>query len=222
MINILEVDDVYITILKKLNIKSICSLLLVNIFSNNKITKYYENNEISFNDMPLFRPCNNISKYLIHYKSFNSGTNFPEQPLWLFNDADDCKYIEINNVYTKFENMKFKRPKFFSNVIYISNRYQKFEKSFDHWKKLNEQQKYLVWCAITSYHPEIKLEKSLICIDMISLLSEIYWHYQCSFVRYYLEIYCIDDYGLLNSKRIAEREILSELEHYKINHFVRI
>jgi hypothetical protein len=79
--NILQINEIYLTILKYLDIDSIWSLLNINIFSNNKITKYYENNDIIFYDMPLFRSCNNISKYLTHYKSYISGTNFPDEPL---------------------------------------------------------------------------------------------------------------------------------------------
>jgi hypothetical protein len=55
---------------------------------------------------------------------------------------------------------------------------------------------------------------------MATLLSEIYWHYQHSFVRYYLEIYCIDTCYLINSKCIASNEIRSELEHYRGSHFL--
>ena len=217
--NILEVDDIFVTILKKLDIKSISSLLIVNTFSNNKITKYYENNEISFNDMPLFRPCKNISKYLTHYRSFISGTNFPDKPLWLFNNKKDCQFVQTNDKYIKLENIRFERPKFFN--YFTTYKFQKFEKAFIHWKRLNDKQKYLIWCAIKDVHPEIKLEKSLISSDMATLLSEIYWHYSYSFVRYYLEIYNIDTCDLINSKCISETEISRELQYYRGNHLLQ-
>lgn len=96
----------------------------------------------------------------------------------------------------------------------------KFEKAFFHWKRLNNQQKYLIWCGIKGFHPEIKLDKTLICEDMATLINELYWHYDNNFVRHYLEIYCIDNCDLINSKCIAFSEIMSELEHYRGNHFL--
>lgn len=112
--DILQIDEIFLTILKYLDIEDIWSLLNINTFSNNKITKYYENKDIVFNDMPLFRSCNNISKYLVHYKSFNLGENFPDEPLWLFNNKNNGQFIETENGYIKLENVKFLRPKFFN------------------------------------------------------------------------------------------------------------
>jgi hypothetical protein len=216
--DILQINEIYLTILKYLDIDSIWSLLNINIFSNNKITEYYENNDIIFYDMPLFRSCNNISKYLTHYKSFNSGTNFPDEPLWLFNNKNNGYFTEIDNKYIKSENIRFERPKFFNYFTpYV---FLKFEKAFIHWKRLNNQQKYLIWCAIKGFHPELLLNKTLISEDMATLLSEIYWHYTNNFVRQYLEIYCIDTCDLINSKCIASTEIKSELEHYRGSHFL--
>ena len=214
--DILQIDEIFLTILKYLDIDSIWSLLLIN--KHNKITEYYKNNDIVFNDMPLFRPCNNISKYLTHYKSYCSGTNFPDKPLWLFNNKNDCQYNEIDNKYIKSENIRFERPKFFN--YFTSYKFIKFDKAFIHWKRLNNQQKYLIWCAIKNFHPEIKLTKSLISEDIATLLDEIYWHYDNNFVRHYLEIYCIDNCDLINSKCIASNEVNSELEHYRGNHFL--
>jgi len=217
--DILQIDEIFLMILKNLDIDDICSLLLINKFANNKISKFYENNDVIFNDMPLFRTCNNISIYLKHYKSFISGTNFPDEPLWLFNYKEDEQFVEIENKYIKSENNRFDRPKFFN--YFTSYKYQKFEKAFNHWKRLNDKQKYIVWCAITNIHPEIKLDKSLASGDIAILLSEIYWHYPQSFIRYYLEIYCIDNCDLINAKCIAKNEIESELEYYRGTHFLR-
>ena len=216
--DILQIDEIFLTILKYLDIDSIWSLLLINTFSDNKITKYYENNDIIFDNMPLFRACNDISKYLKHYISFDTGTKFPDEPLWLFNNKNNGQFIENGGKYVKSENIRFERPKFFN--YFTSYEFLKFEKAFVHWKRLNDKQKYLIWCSIKGFHPEIKLEKSLICEDMAALLSEISWYYQYSFVRYYLEIYCIDNCDLINAKCIALNEIMSELEHYRGNHFL--
>jgi len=217
--DIFQLDEIFLTILGYLDIDSISSLLLINKFSNNKICKYYENNDIIFNDMPLFRPCNNISKYLTHYRSFIFGKNFPDEPLWLFNDKNDSKYIQIDNKYVKQDNGRFSKPKFFNYIT--TYQFIKFENGLYHWKKLNNQQKYLLWCAIVGYHPEIHLAKSIISEDLAVLLSELYWHYSKFFVRYYLEIYCIDMCDLINAKCIANREIEAEIERYRGHHFLQ-
>jgi len=217
--DIFQIDEIFVKTLGYLDIDSIWSLLLINKFSNNKISKYYENNDITFNDMPLLRSCNNISTYLTHYKSYISGENFPDEPLWLFNDKNDPKYIQINNKYVKQDNGRFSKPKFFNYIT--SYQFIEFENGLYHWKKLNNQQKYLVWCAIVGYHPEIQLTKSMINEDLAVLLSELYWHYSKSFVRFYLEIYCIDTCDLINAKCIAYREIRAELERYRGHHFLQ-
>jgi len=217
---ILEIDVILINILGDINVEFIYNLLLTNKHLNFKITKYYKNGEITLNDMPLFKSCNNISTYLNHYKSYISGKDFPKNPIWLFDNEDDCKYVEIDGKYVKLENVKFDRPRFFNYFSYYE--YIPFKGGFYYWSKLNDEQKYLIWCAITNYHPEIKLSKTLICSDsLIDLLIEIYWHYQKTFVRYYLEIYCIDNCYLMNAKLIAQNEITSELEHYRGNHFLQ-
>lgn len=217
--NILQIDEILLKVLKFLDIDSIWSFLLINNPINNKISKYYENNDIIFNDIPLFRPCNNISKYLTHYKSFVSGENFPEEPLWLFNCIDDPKYIEDDGKYIKLENGRFDKPKFFT--YFTSYQFLPFKGRLHHWKILNKEQKYLAWCAIKNFHPEILLTKTLISHDLAVLLSELYWYYQKSFVRFYLEIYCIDNCDLINSKCIAKGEIEAELERYRGHHFLR-
>ena len=184
----------------------------VSEFTRNEIIKYYKNGEFVLNDMPLFRSCNDISLYLKHYKSYISGEDFSDEPLWLFNSIDDPKYEQSNYKYIKLENYKFDRPRFFNYIT--SYQFIEFRNGLHHWKKLNNQQKYLVWCAITGIHPEIRLSKKLICEDLAVLLSEIYWHYTQSFSRYYLGIYCIDTCDLMNAKCIAFQEIKNEMEHF--------
>ena len=215
---ILEIDVIFLNILDGADIEFIYNLLLTNKHINNKIFKYYREGGIMLNDMPLFRECNNISKYLNHYKSYISGKDFPDNPLWLFNNKNDCKYIEINGEYEKVENTRFEKSKFFNYVT--SYEFIPFKRGLYHWEKLNAQQKYLAWCAITNHHPEIKLNKDLICSDLAVLLSETYFHYQKSFSRSYLEIYNIDICDLMNAKCIASFEIEAELEHYRGNHFL--
>ena len=215
---ILQIDVILLKILNEADIEFIYNLLLINKHIKDKIFKYYKEGGIILNDMPLFQECNNISTYLNHYKCYVSGKNFPDNPLWLFNNESDCKYIEINGKYEKIENVRFDKPKF---LIYVTSyEFISFKGGLHHWETLNNQQKYLVWCAIKGFHPEIQLDKSLICSDLAVLLSEIYWHYQQSFSRCYLEIYNIDNCDLLNSKCIAKNEIINELRHYKGSHFL--
>jgi hypothetical protein len=217
--DILEIDVILLNILNDVDLEFIYDLLLTNKHLNEKITKYYKNGEIVFSYMPLFRPCNNITTYLKHYKSYISGKDFPDEPLWIFENETDCKYVECDNKYIELENVRFEKPKFFN--YFTSYKFLPFKGGLYHWKKLTDQQKYLVWCAISGTHPEIKLDKTLMRSDNLAiLLSEIYWHYQKSFVRFYLEIYCIDTCDLLNAKCIASNELISELEHYRGNHFI--
>jgi hypothetical protein len=170
--------------------------------------------------MPLFRSCNDISLYLKHHKSFIYGKDFPDEPLWLFDSIDDPKYISSNYKYIKLENGRFDKPKFFTYST--TYKFIPFKGALFRWKKLNDNQKYLVWCAITGTHPEIPLNKhiGIYSGDLAVLLSELYWHYQKNFVRYYLEIYCIDTCDLINSKCIAYSEIKVELKRYREHHFL--
>lgn len=216
--DIFQIDIILLNILKENDLECICDLLVTNKYLNTKISKYYENKDIVLDDMPLFRSCRNISTYLKHYKSYISGTNFPEEPLWLFENDTDHKYVKIDDKYVKLENGKFSKPKFFN--YFTSYRFLPFEGGLHHWKILNKDQRYLAWCAITGTHPEIKLYKTLINHDLAVLLCEIYWYYSKSFVRFYLEIYCIDTCDLINAKCIAKREIEAELERYRGHHFL--
>jgi len=215
--DILQIDEILLKILSYLDIDSIWSLLLINKFSNNKIFKYYQSNDIVFNDMPLFRSCNNISTYITHYKSYISGENFSDEPLWLFDNKDDPIYIEINSKYVISENININKPKFLTGLV--KDKDIAFKGGLYHWSKLNNRQKYLVWCAIKNIHPELKLDKLLVSEDMITLLSEMYYHYQYSFVRYYLEIYGINKCSLLDAKCTAGFEIERELQFYREFHF---
>ena len=215
--NILQIDVILLNIVKDIDFKSIANLFITDKHLNAKISKYYRNNEIILNEMPLFRSCDNISTYLKNYNSYISGENFPEEPLWLFKDINDERCIKVDNKYVKLQNNRFNKSKFFN--YFTSYNFIPFKGGLYHWKKLNNDQKYLLWCAITSYHPEIKLNKSLISENLAVLLSELYWHYKKSFVRYYLEIYCIDNCDLINAKCIAKNEITSELAHYRGTHF---
>jgi len=138
---VLEIDAILIKVLYEADIEFIYNLLLTNKHLNEKIFKYYKNGEIILNDMPLFRGCDNISTYLNHYKSYISGQDFPDDPLWLFNNETNYKYIEIGNHYVKVENIRFDKPKFFRYVT--SYEFIPFKGGLYHWIKLNEQQKYL-------------------------------------------------------------------------------
>ena len=217
---IFQIDTILLNILYDSKLQFVCNLLQINKHVYEKIYKYYKNGEIVFDAMPLFKSCNNISTYLKHYKSYLSGKNFPDNPLWLFEKETDCKCIDINGKYIKLENMRFDRPRFlnyFSNYEYIP-----FRGGLYYWNKLNDEQKYLIWCTIKGHHPEIQLSKMLIRSDnFIDLLSEIKWHYQKNFVQYYLEFYSIDIGDLMKVKSIAKNEIEVELEYYKGNHFLQ-
>jgi len=218
--NILQIDTILLKIIYYVDIDDLTALLITNKHLNEKISKYYKNGEIILHDVPLFRTCDNISTYLKHYKSFIFGKDFPDEPLWLFDSETDGKFVEINNKYVKLENVRFVRPRFCN---YVSNyEYVPFKGGLYYWSKLNKVQKYLIWCAITGYHPEILLKKMLTTNEsFIDLLSELSWHYQKSFVRYYLEIYCIDTRGLINAKCIAYSEIKVELKRYREHHFLQ-
>lgn len=188
-------EDLLTNILYYLDIKDIEILLTV---TPTIITKYYQNNGIHLTLMPIFTPCHDIVLYLKHYHSFISGSNFPDQPLWLFSGKMIRNY--------------FDRPAF---LTYHTNyQYNEFIDATTHWKRLTEQQKYLFWCAITGTHPEIDLKKELGCPDLVILISKAYWYYPHSFVRYYLEIYFVGDDNLWNVKRIAQSEIEAELKIY--------
>ena len=215
---ILQIDIILLKILDGADIEFIYNLLFTNKHINNKIFKYYKEGGIILNDMPLFRGCNNISIYLNHYKSYVSGKDFSDNPLWLFNNEGDCKYIEIDDKYVKIENVRFDKPKFFNYVT--TYEFMPFKGGLYHWGKLNEKQKYLAWCAIKGFHPEIKLNKDLVCSDLAVLISEIYWHYRQSFSRCYLEIYNIDNCDLINAKCIASNEIKRELSFCRSTHFL--
>lgn len=203
--NIFTNEDILHNILHYTDIKTIEELLKIN---RNAIIKCYHNYGINLNTMPIFVPCNDIELYLEHYHSYLSGTNFPEQPLWLFRTKEDGKFLCQNSKLIEFNNIRFERPLFLlykPTFVYI-----KFIDSIEHWQKLNQQQKYLVWCAITGTHPEIKLDKNLGCDDMSVLISEAYWHYPQSFSRYYLDVYFINEYNLLQAKFVASEEIRHE------------
>jgi len=217
--NILQIDTILLKIIYYLDIEDLSALLIVNKYLNYKIIKYYANKEFVLNNMPLFRLCNDISTYLQHYKSFIFGKDFPDEPLWLFDNETDCKFVEINNKYVKLENVRFVRPRFCN---YVSNyEYLPFKGGLYYWSKLNKVQKYLIWCAITGYHPEILLKKMLTTNEsFIDLLSELSWHYQKSFVRYYLEIYSTNIYDLSNTKKHARVEICGELQCYMGNYLL--
>ena len=61
--DILEIDEILINILDDVDVEFIYNSLLTNKLLTEKICKYYKNGEITLNDMPLFRSCNNISTY---------------------------------------------------------------------------------------------------------------------------------------------------------------
>jgi len=216
--DILQNDIILLRIIDYIDIDDLSALLVVNLFVNEKITKYYKNGEIILHDMPLFRSGNDLSLYIKHYKSFIYGKNFPDEPLWLFNDINDPKFIQSNYKYIKLENGRFDKSKFSDYIT--TYQYIEFGNGLYHWKKLNNNQKYLVWCAITGTHPEIYLNKYLCSEDLAVLLSELYWHYPKNFVRYSLEIYCIDTCGLINAKCIAYSEIKAELKRYREHQFL--
>lgn len=211
------IDEILDKILYYADIQYAFYLLNTNTKIKNKIQKHYETHLITFTDMPLFRSCTNILMYLQHYNSYMIGKNFPDEPLWLFYNIHDCKYVVSHNMYKKLENIRYNHIKFFSYIT--TYKFGSFINGFYHWKRLNNNQKYVVWCCIRGIHPEIKLDKSLCHRDASILISEMYWHYQNSFSRSYMEIYLIDNCDLMNAKCIANNEILGQLEYYRINHF---
>jgi len=222
----IQIDDILLNILNYLNIDDIWSFFIVNHYINDKIYKFYQNKHIILYNMPLFRPCDNISTYLCHYKSYISGKNFPDEPLWLFNEINDPKYVKIDNKYTQIKNIDYIIGK--SKFLTMKSENIIFQKG-SYWGKFNNQQKYLIWCAIKNIHPEIKLDISLLSYDMKVFLAEIYYHYQYSFVRYYLEIYNIynsnmEDWTpqnrkLINAKCTSKFEIERSLQFYREFHF---
>lgn len=202
--NILNSDDILHNILYYTDFKTIEELLKID---KNNIVKHYQIYGINLNMMPIFVPCHDIVLYIEHYHSYISGTNFPDQPLWLFRSKEDVKF---NSRYQKIDNIRFDRPNFYGYIT--SYQRMEFYNSIDCWKQLSTQQKYLFWCAITGTHPEIKLDKTLCSPYLDGLISESYWHYPQSFVRYYLDIYLIDTCDLRNAKCIASGEIEKELK----------
>lgn len=201
--NIFSNDDILANILYYTDIKTVEELLKVNRAA---VIKHYQTYGVNLNVMPIFAPCNNIIKYIDHHRSYISGTNFPEQPLWLFRTKEDGKF---DHKHQKIDNIRFERPKFYNYTT--PYQYIKFDNSIDCWQKLTNQQKYLFWCAITNTHPEIKLDKTLCSPHLDTLIHEAYWHYPQSFVRYYIDIYLIATYELINAKFIAKKEIEREL-----------
>jgi hypothetical protein len=202
--------DIVGNILYYLHINDISILLQTSGSVGTTIIKHYQIHSIDLNCMPMFALCYDIKQYLQHYYSYISGINFPEEPLWLFRTPEDGKYILKNDKYVKLDNIRFERKRFLT--YYTTYEYLPFTNGFEHWKQLDEQQKYIIWCAITGTHPEIRLNKSLSSAHLATLISEIYWHYPQSFSRYYLDIYMIDTCDLFNAKCIAKNEIEAELK----------
>lgn len=195
-------------ILYYLDLNDIIILLGTNKMMRMVIIKHYEIFQVNLDIMPIFTPCHDILLYRQHYHSYITGTNFPDKPLWLFCNKDDGKFIVENNRYKKVDNVRFDRPTFLT----LSYNNQQFIDSLEHWQQLNQQQKYIVWCAITGTHPEILLDTSLRSSHLSALISEAYWHYPQSFARYYLDIYFIDNIGLITVKERARNEIKTELK----------
>lgn len=135
--------DILINVLYYLDIKDICSLLKTSKSMRTTIIKHYQIYGINLNYMPIFIPCRDILSYLQHYHSYINGNNFPEEPLWLFRSKEDSKYINKNE---KLNNIRFNRPTFLT----INHEDLEFINGIEHWKQLNQEQRYIVWCQNSS------------------------------------------------------------------------
>src|SRR5579885_2110121 len=93
-------QDILTNILYYLDIKDVEMLLKIN---KNSIIEHYRICGIHFTIMPIFVPCYDIVLYLKHYHSYISGTDFPEEPLWLFRNKEDGKF---NEKYQKLDNIR--------------------------------------------------------------------------------------------------------------------
>jgi hypothetical protein len=136
--------DILDNLLYYFDVNDVIILLKTSKSIKTAIIKYYQIHGVNFTNMPIFIPCNDILLYLQHYHSYINGNNFPEEPLWLFRNKEDGKFIKKDNRYIKLNNIRFERPKFFT---YITD-YQSIEfiNALDCWKQLNQQQRYLIWC----------------------------------------------------------------------------
>lgn len=211
--DIFTIPEIMIFILDFIDIRDIFYLFNTNMNLKEIISNIYVSSQIDFEYMPSFRKCETISIYFHHYNSFITGKNFPDEPSWLFDKGNDCKFIiQDTNIikYKKIDNIRYDRQRFRRYIT--SYNFLPFQNALYHWKYLTPTQKYVIWCAIRGYHPEIKLDKSLCDSHTPTLIHEIFWHYDNSFSRQYLEIYLIDNCDLINSKCIGKSEIDAELE----------
>ena len=87
--------------------------------------------------------------YLKHYNSFITGKDFPDDPLWLFENSKDYQFILVNGKYRKIEIIRY------NNLLLL--KYLPFQNGIYHWGKLTDKQKYNIWCAIRGVHPVIIL-----------------------------------------------------------------
>lgn len=160
------------------------------------------------NFMPIFRECTDLAIYIEHYESFITGRNFPDEPLWLFDNKDDCTFKLINGKYIKSETQKYDRF-----MGYISSyKFKEFTSGIAHWKTLNDEQKHIIWCAITRQYP-LKIGKTHSTADIATLLHEMHWHYPYSYHRQFIEIFMIDTCSLENAMTIASFAIKYDIRN---------
>ena len=60
---IFKIDTILLNIVKRYDLECIYNLLVTNKYLNEKICKYYKNQELILNYMPLFKPCDNINLF---------------------------------------------------------------------------------------------------------------------------------------------------------------
>lgn len=204
--------DLLFHVVARLQLKDIFSLLQLNNEIKLCVIKHYEQHQINLFDMPIFNKCNDILLYLQHYNSFMMGKSFPDQPLWLFKNVTDDKFIYKNDKYQKVKTLRDKTSKYENNYN-KDYRCLNFVDAYHHWNHLDEKQKYIVWCALTGTHPEIRL--NIILNELYDnncgalqkmmftgkseeqknykhahvIISEAYWYYPHTFSRYYLDVF---------------------------------
>ncbi len=203
-------DDTFIKILNHCEYNDIKSLYL----TSNHLRSWINFNLLDLEFMPVFRNCNNFEIYNKHYQSFNTGTNFPEEPLWIFENVNDCTYKLEDNKYKKSKSHKYDR----SGHYVTSYKFLEFNSGLFHWKLLDNEQKHIIWSVIKIQAPE-EINKQHSTEDIVTLLREMFWHYPYSHSRQYSEIYLTDTCSLMDAihtANIAMDYDMKEKENFDI------
>lgn len=193
MQSLFDINDLFVKLLSYCELEEIETLYGIDDYFKLRINC----NLINLEFMPIFRECNDFMLYKQHHQSFISGTNFPEEPLWIFDYENDCSFKLEDNKYNKIKCNKYNRD------IGHPHKIPEFKGGLYHWKLLNDEQKLLIWDSIHVKSPD-NMTKEHRSDDIVTLLHEMFWHYSYSYVRQYLEIYMMDDCSLNFALGVAD------------------